>query len=153
MKNKKIIYFSAFLSALLLIIAILLISTFIKTGSFELKTNSVATSITLLLSIIVVAFAITIAIVQIEGYQQIAMIRSVEVDKFVSYDDLNDLQLDLNLYRDIINNLSESEWNKVCEKYYKLKQQAERAKEEREYPHEYELILQDKIDTILKNCD
>lgn len=151
MKDKKIIYFCAFLSALLLIIAILLVFTFIETGSFEIKANSVATAVTFIFSGVIVVMAL--AIVQIKGYQQIAMIRSVEVDKFVSYDDLNDLQLDLSLYRNIINSLSESEWQKVCEKYYKLKQQEERAKEEREYPLEYELILQDKIDEILKNCD
>ena len=151
MKDKKIIYFSAFLSSLLLIIAILLISTFIETDSFEIKANSIATTVTFIFSGVIVVMAL--AIVQIQGYQQIAIIKSVEVDKFISYDDLNDLQLDLNLYRDVINNLSESEWQKVCEKYYKLKQQEERAKEEREYPHEYELILQDKIDEILKNCN
>ena len=151
MKDKKIIYASAVLSTLLVIIAILLVGTFIETGSLDIKAHSITTFVTLILFPVIVVF--NIAITQMQGYKQIAMIRSVEVDKFTSYDDLNDLQLDLNLYRDIINNLSESEWQKVYEKYYKLKQQKERAKEEREYPLEYELILLDKIDTILKNCD
>ena len=151
MKDKKIIYASAVLSTLLVIIAILLIGTFIETGSLDIKVDSITFFVTLIFSPVLVVF--NIAITQMQGYKQIAMIRSVEVNKFISYDDLNDLQLDLNLYRDIINSLSESEWNKVCNKYHKLKQQEERAKEEREYPLEYELILQDKIDTILKNCD
>ena len=130
MKDKKIIYFSAFLSALLLIIAILLVATFIETGSFKIKADSVATAITLILSVIVII--IDIAIVQIKGYEQIAMIRSVEVNKFISTDDLDNLQLNLNLYRSTINELSEEQWNKVCKKYYELKQQEEKNKQSQE---------------------
>lgn len=146
MKDKKIIYASAILSTLLVIIAILLIGTLIETGSFDIKADSITFFIVLILSPVIVVF--NIAITQIQGYKQIAMIRSVEINKFISYDDLNDLQLDLNLYRDIINSLNKNEWNKVCEKYYKLKQQEEKPKEP-----EYCLIMQNKIDTILKNCD
>ena len=151
MKDKTIIYFSVFLSTLLTIVTILLVSTFIETGSFEIKADSIATAITLILSVIVIIM--DIAIVQIQGYRQIAMIKSIEENKFISYEDLNDLQLNLNLYRSIINSLSQSQWNKVCEKYHKLKQQEERAKEQREYSKEYYVEIQTKINKIMEKCD
>ena len=147
MKDKKIIYFSVFLAVLIIISIILLTLTFIETGSFEIKADSVATTITLILSVIVVICAIII--IQIKGYEQIAMIKSVEINKFISTDDLDNLQLNLNVYRSVINELNEKQWNKVCEKYYELKQQEEKNKQSQEDVKHNDEITKLK-DTILE---
>jgi len=128
MKNKKIIYFSAFLAVLIVIAIILLTLNFILTGSFVIKIDSASTALTLMFSVIVVVIAI--GIVQMERCKQIAILRSVEVNKVVSVDDLRDLNLDL--YSSVIDKLSENQWYEICEKYNELKQQEQKNKQSQE---------------------
>lgn len=71
MKDKKIIYFSAFLAVLIVIAIILLTLNFILTGSFVIKIDSALTALTLMFSVIVVGIAI--GIVQMERHKQIAI--------------------------------------------------------------------------------
>lgn len=116
MKNKKIIYFSAFLAVLIVIAIILLTLNVILTGSFVIKIDSASTALTLMFSVIVVVMAI--GIVRVEHHKQIAILRSVEVNKVVSVDDLEDLNLDL--YSSVIDKLSENQWYEICGKYDRL---------------------------------
>ena len=124
MKDKKIIYFSAFLATLIIIAIIFLALNFIFTGSFITKINPVAFFLTLMFSIIVIAIAFYV--ISIEHYKQIAILRSVEVNKVVSVDDLRDLNLDL--YSSVIDKLSENQWYEICKKYDELKQQEQKNK-------------------------
>ena len=149
MKDKKIIYFSAFLAVLIVIAIILLILNLILTGSFIIKIDSASTALTLMFSIIVVVIAI--GIVQMEHHKQIAILRSVEVNKVVSVDDLENLNLDL--YSSVIDKLSENQWYEICGKYYELKQQEQKNKQSQQ-KQEYIDKQNDEItklkDTILE---
>ena len=146
MKNKKIIHLQAFLFAT--IIACIIYSFM----SFVTQNEALSLALGNLLFAIYFFIFFYIYFVILERNKQISIIAYFDTGHFIEYSVFSSPPKE---YSEILEKLSNDEWNKICQKYDKIidkKRKAEEA-ENQQIQKEHCIEIQTKINKIMGNCD